>query len=229
VARAGAAPTRTRLLQDQLRAELLAGGLHSGQRLPATALAERFSVSTIVVREALTSLAAEGLVVAEPQVGFRVVELSIERLLDLTSVRTDIDGMAMRKAIRDGDVRWEAAALAAHHTLAATPMRDHAESGLSAEWSQAHREFHRRLVEGCGSPVLLDIRDRLWDATQMYRAISVFGDPGRDRDAATEHRELLDAALDRDADRAVGLLASHIRLTAELVLGQHGAPLARER
>ena len=69
--------TRGKEVYDVLRAELLNGVLNPGDKLPMVELARRFSVSQSVVREALTRLAEQGLVVATPQRGFRVRQLSV--------------------------------------------------------------------------------------------------------------------------------------------------------
>ncbi|HXA91175.1 MAG TPA: GntR family transcriptional regulator, partial [Mycobacterium sp.] len=69
--------TRGAEVFDVLRAELLSGVLKPGVKLLMVELASRFSVSQSVVREALTRLAEQGLVVATPQRGFRVRELSV--------------------------------------------------------------------------------------------------------------------------------------------------------
>jgi DNA-binding GntR family transcriptional regulator len=220
VARSGSAPTRARHVRAELRAELLVGRYQPGERLPVGAIAEHYTVSVTVAREALMMLASDGLVVSEPQTGFRVIELSTEHLADLTSVRVDIDCIALRRSITQAGLPWESAALAAHHTLACTPMYDENGTGVSRAWSTAHTEFHRALVAGCGSQILLELRDRLWDASTLYRSWSAEVHRASGRDVAREHRELLDAALVRDADRACALLAAHISRTTELVLEQ---------
>ncbi|HEY0410171.1 MAG TPA: GntR family transcriptional regulator, partial [Candidatus Dormibacteraeota bacterium] len=68
--------TRTQAVHDELRRELLdlSGQFEPGQRLKLLPLAERFDASLSVVREALTRLAEQGLVVATPQHGFSVRE-----------------------------------------------------------------------------------------------------------------------------------------------------------
>ncbi|MGW4284693.1 GntR family transcriptional regulator [Nocardia sp. NPDC004750] len=216
--RTGSAPTRARQLRDTLRTELLAGRFQPGERLPVNVLAERFEVSVTVAREALTVLSADGLVTSEPQQGFRVVDLSVEHLMDLTSVRVDIECLALRRAVREADLQWESAALAAHHTLASTPLFEADGQGVSHHWSLAHSVFHRALVQGCGSSILLELRDRLWDASTLYRSWSATIDKVYVRDVAVEHRELLDAVLARDADRAAALQATHIRKTTDSIL-----------
>src|SRR5580692_12854706 len=87
---------------DQIRAELLRGSLRPGAPLRTQALSERLGVSGAVVREALTRLSEKGLVVASPQRGFRVMDLSVEHLQDLTNVRAQLESLALAQSIEHG-------------------------------------------------------------------------------------------------------------------------------
>ena len=84
--------TRTEAVYDELRRELLdlSGQFEPGQRLKLLPLAERFDASLSVIREALTRLAGQGLLVATPQRGFSVRELCVADLADLTGVRVQV-------------------------------------------------------------------------------------------------------------------------------------------
>jgi len=117
VAVPAATSTRAEHVHGALRAEILAGRLAPGTRLRLVELAERFSVSQSVVREALTRLAGQEIVVALPQQGFRVASLTLDDLTALTEARMHIEGLVLRLAVQRGDVAWEASAVAAHHRL----------------------------------------------------------------------------------------------------------------
>jgi DNA-binding GntR family transcriptional regulator len=78
--------SRTEEVYKRLRNDLLNGSLRPGERLRVVTLSERFSVSQSVIRESLTRLAEQGLLVANPQRGFRVRELSIDDISDLTKL-----------------------------------------------------------------------------------------------------------------------------------------------
>jgi DNA-binding GntR family transcriptional regulator len=150
----------------------------------------------------------------EDQRGFRVAEVSQEDLTDLTEQRVFIEGQALRLAIERGDLAWESRVLATHHRLAGTPMLEPGTATLTCAWTEAHRDFHRVLVEACGSAWLLRFRDILSDQAERYRRLSARKDP--DRDVAAEHRGIAEAALARTPEQAVQHLAAHYRLTAQL-------------
>src|ERR1700745_4415259 len=118
-----AAPaTRTEQVYDLLRAELLNGGLRPAQELKMGELRETFGVSQSLIRGALTRLTEQGLLVATPQRGFRVRDLSIDDIAELTETRIQIESLALRLAVERGDLQWETGILAAHHRLERTPV-----------------------------------------------------------------------------------------------------------
>ncbi|MBI0537845.1 FCD domain-containing protein [Roseomonas sp. KE2513] len=208
----------TQSVYEQLRADLLACRLWPGDRLKISDLCQSMGVNLGAVREALSRLSSEGLVVAEPQRGFRVAPISATELRDLTEVRIEVEARCLRRSIEVADVRWETAIVAAHHGLTRLPERDPDDpSRANDAWSAQHAAFHRALVAGCGSPWLLRLRDSLYDQSERYRRLSV--PLGRaEREVGREHREIMEAAVSRQADRACALLAEHFRATTLILL-----------
>ncbi|MGW4486448.1 GntR family transcriptional regulator [Amycolatopsis sp. NPDC004368] len=201
--------SRTEEVFETLRAELLGGRFEPGQRMKSQELSTRFGVSMSVVREALTRLAEQGLLVATPQRGFTVRPLSVDDLADLTKVRVQIESLALRQSFELGDLGWETLVLGTHHALERTPVIL-GDGSYNEDWTAAHRAFHRALLAGCASPRLEAIATSLRDSAELYRRWYWALTDDHQRDIAGEHRRLKDYALDRDADHAVGLLAAHI-------------------
>lgn len=216
---AGGSPSLSVAVHADVRALILAGEFAPGARLSPRVLADRFAVSLSVVREALTRLTEQGLVVATPQLGFSVVSLDVADLLDLTRVRVLIEGTAVREAVENADVEFEARVVGAHHRLARTPfLKDVEARTITEEWAVAHQLFHEALISASPSRLLRDMAASLRDRAELYRRWS--GPLGAEqgvRDVAAEHRALMDAALDHDAERAQALLAEHLNLTTSLL------------
>ncbi len=202
--------TRGAQVYDVLRSELLNGVLCPGTKLRMVELARRFEVSQSVVREALTRLAEQGLVVASPQRGFRVRELSVGDIAGLTESRLEIESVALRLAIERGDVLWETQIVAAHHLLERTPVL--ADNGqVNEQWVVNHRDFHQALTAGCNNARLQGVVRALRDSAELYRRWWwALPTDGR-RDVAAEHRHLKDLTLARDADAAIDALTYHIK------------------
>jgi DNA-binding GntR family transcriptional regulator len=214
---------------EQLRADILSCRLLPGSKLKIQELCSRYAVGLGAIREALSRLTSEGLVVAEPQRGFRAAPISPEDLTDLTRVRVEIDSLCLRKAIENGDVDWEARLVAAFHRLSRTPERVAGDPTRSSEeWAEAHAAFHSALVDGCGSPWLMRLHGQLYDQSERYRRLSVSVAPRR-RDIGDEHQKILDAVLARDADKAVKLLTQHLGATTAILLDADLAELPKRQ
>jgi DNA-binding GntR family transcriptional regulator len=222
--------TQADQIHHRLRAEILTGRLIPGARIRMNDVAEEHEVSMGAVREALSRLAAEHMVIAAAQRGYTVATLSVSELTDLTNTRIAIEQLCLRGAIREGGVEWEAALLASHHRLqrlSEVELSDR--SRISEDWSRAHGDFHLALVSSCRSAWLHKFRASLYLQTERYRQLSI---PLRtiDRNVAGEHQALCDAALARDAAVACELMRTHLLKTTEILLDSPllAAPLEAE-
>jgi DNA-binding GntR family transcriptional regulator len=213
------AVTRTERVFSALRGDILGGVFAPGQRLPFADLRERYSCSAGVAREALLRLSEQGLALAEPQQGFRVTEVSVTDLADLTEARIEIETLVLSLAIKADGVAWESQVLAAHHRLERTPQQDpsHAKR-FSEEWAAAHAAFHDSLLAACPNVRLRSIAGSLRDSAELYRRWSLPIGHDDDRDVAGEHKALLGAALEGNWRRASGVLTEHIRRTTRVLL-----------
>ena len=193
-----------------LKAEILACTLAPDEKLHIGNLAKRFNVSIAAVREALSRLVADGLVVARDQQGFRVSPASIGDLSDLTQTRIEIECLALRRAIERGGADW-----ADQVESAWRAMLDHRPG--DDEWPALHERFHVTLISACGLDWLMRFRSVLFEQTERYRALSrTRATPTRD--IHVEHHAIVEATLARDADKATELLTAHFARTRDLAI-----------
>ena len=220
VARGAGQQTRSEAVHDRIRADILGGQLRPGQRLKFPELSERYGVSTGAIREALLKLVARNLVSSEAHHGFQVTDVTARGLADLTDARTEIESLALSRAISEGDLAWQAQVLAAHHTFEQTPRGDGDQP--SEDWLIAHADFHTALLAGCANPRLRDLAASLREEAELYRRWSrpAPADPHRWTGQALheEHRDLLDAVMARDGERADTTLRRLIGFTSGMVL-----------
>jgi DNA-binding GntR family transcriptional regulator len=210
--------SRTAEVYESLRADLLSCRLRPGQRLNIGDLSQALSVSLGAVREALSRLTSEGLVVAEPQRGFTVAAISASDLVDLTHVRIDIEVQCLRRAIAVGGIDWETRLVASHHQLSRTaPAAADDPSRVADEWAHLHATFHEALVTACDSPWLLRLRRTLFDHSERYRRLSL---PlaKHPRRVDQEHAKLVEAALARKPDVAAAVMTAHLNATTDTLL-----------
>ena len=178
-------------------------------------LRKRFNTASSPVREALNRLLSEGFVALEEQKGFRVAPVSAEELKELVKTRCWIDGLAIRESIERFDLAWEENLILALHHLSRTHRGESGQAETS-EWESRHKDFHMALIDGCGSRWITRISGQLFDAAERYRLLAL--EQVLERNELQEHRDLVDACINRDADRAIVLLAHHYNQTFEAIV-----------
>ncbi|WP_395336363.1 FCD domain-containing protein [Novosphingobium sp. BL-8H] len=215
----GSPKSQTSMAYESIRNDIIAGLHEPGKKLKIQDLAAELGVAPGAVREALSRLVPEELVISRDQRGFVVAPLSIDDLVDLTDLRCEIEAIALRRSVANGDVDWEVRLISAAHRLRALPhpvpgkgMR----SDATTEWLQRHAEFHAALVSACGSRRLMALHAQLYEQSERYRVMSALVETHRN--VGDEHQHLVDLALARDADRLVELMSNHIRLTTDLIV-----------
>jgi DNA-binding GntR family transcriptional regulator len=191
-----------------IRSDIIFGRLAPGLRLGLERLAIAYSTSVSTLREILSRLSSEGLVIAEGQRGFQVAPVSAEGFQDVAAMRLLLEKYALPMSFAAGDLEWESRVVAAYHKLAHMERRMLAgERDQTEQWKRYDREFHRVLVEACGSETLLDLYDGVFDHYLRYQIVAVVF---RGAVAAEEHRLLRDCALARDATQACEVLTRHV-------------------
>lgn len=203
---------------ERLRNDILECRLEPGARLRIAELREKYEIGISPLREALMRLTSEGLVELEDHRGFRVTPVSKEKLLDITFMRKELEGKAIRLSIEHGDAQWQADVVAAFDVLSQLSATD----GVGVpepEWEQAHRRFHAVLGQACGSDWLVHFRTLLYDQWDRYRRLWFrVRDANPTRDIHSEHRQLMEAVVDRDADAAVFHMQRHISASTRVLL-----------
>ncbi|WP_323039226.1 GntR family transcriptional regulator [Gemmobacter sp.] len=201
---------------QQLRADIVACRHLPGSKLVISDLVARMGFSLGAVREALSRLTSEGLVVAETNKGFQVAPITQADLEDLTRTRSLIEIECLRDAIAHGDVKWEAGIIASLFELSRTPQ--YLDGAINEGWADAHARFHRALVAACTSPAMLRIREALYSQSERYRRASQPADQEAARDVATEHQAIADATIARDTEAAAEAMRQHLRLTTRILI-----------
>jgi GntR family carbon starvation induced transcriptional regulator len=216
-ARAGGAATLTEALHERLRHDIILGVLPPAAKLKLEKLSKAYDVSVNTLRETLSRLASDGLVVAEGQKGFAVLPVSDEDLRDITEMRQLLECHALKQSIAAADIDWEGRVVGAYHKLSKVEALVEAEPETYGEpWERANQEFHEALVSNCRSRWLRLYLRAMYDHSRRYRMLSLKTKPFPRSQSAEEHRRILDASIKRDADQAAGLLADHILKAAQL-------------
>jgi DNA-binding GntR family transcriptional regulator len=199
----------------RIRADIMALKLPPGARVSVDSLARALAVSQTPIREALSMLEAEGLVVRRQFSGYQTApRLSRARLDELFEFRLLIEPHAARKAalamgskdmvaLRSIAVRMDARARARSST-------DH------EDFADTDTAFHHRIVQAAGNGLIAESLTRLHIHVQIFR--SSFGG-AMAAEAVAEHARILDAILARDGDGAEGAMRDHIERSWQRMRG----------
>lgn len=193
---------------ESIRHDIIFGKLAPNTKLKLGAMKIAYGASIPTLRETLNRLSSEGFVVAEEQRGFYVAPVSKTDLREIADLRILLECTALRLSIAKGDTEWEGKVVAAHHKLHRMEQKmkagDHSEIEL---WKRYDWEFHQTLILACGSANLLRLHSIIFDKYLRYQMqVLTF----RGASAVREHKQLYEAALDRDAERADKVLRVHV-------------------
>lgn len=193
---------------DRIRTDILFGRLKPGARLKLDQLRSDYAVSVSTLREILSRLASERLVVAEGQKGFQVAPISAANLKEIAALRQVLECRALEQSFAAGDMEWEARVVAAHHRLARVEEKmAKGECSETKTWKLFDWEFHQALISACGSKLLIETHAAVFDKYLRYQMIAL---SYRGTIAAREHALLRDHAIARDAPQACEVLRLHV-------------------
>ncbi|MCU1410977.1 MAG: hypothetical protein JWR04_1684 [Rhodoglobus sp.] len=193
---------------EQLKRDISAGDLGPGFPLVEGTLAETFGVSRTPVREALTRLEQDGLVIRTDR-GLVVRERSPEEILDIYEVRILLAGLGARQAA------------ARRSMLDLIRMRTRLEALAQADPQdltailQANRTFHRSVWKASHNAPVEEVMDRLNYQISARYPMTTLSVPGRLEKTLEEHGRLVDAIEAQDTDLAGELATAHFRATRD--------------
>lgn len=175
-------------------------------------LALQLGMSRTPVREALIRLEREGLVEIVPRRGMRVVPISLSDMREIYEVITCLEA---RAAERLAGRKPAPADIQPMIDAAAAMERALAENDLSA-WAAADEHFHTHLLEACGNRRLAQMAGTIADQVHRARMATLRMRPLPSR-SNEDHRNLIEAVLAGDAQKAYDIHHGHRRRAMELL------------
>jgi DNA-binding GntR family transcriptional regulator len=209
------APIARRTLHDEVvtrvRDMIIEGQLAAGQRVNEVALGQRLGVSRTPLREAIKTLASEGLVEIVPARGAVVRTLTLKDLADSLAVLKALEQAAARQ-ICAGAPEAALVELAALH--GAMMERYAARDRLA--YFKLNQEIHSAIARLSGNAVLATLHTQLQSRMRRVRFIGHEG-PEKWAAAVAEHEEMAAALARRDAVAAVEVIGRHLDAAIERV------------
>ena len=209
------APIEKQTLHDQVanqfRDLIIEGHLEPGSRIDETALVDQLGVSRTPFREALRTLAAEGLVVIRPSRGATVRKLSPDEVFSMLEVLAEIERLGGRLACDRASEAEVAMLLDIHHRMMALyAKRDR------LAYYKLNQLFHTRVAAASQNPTLIEVQGNIQARLKRIRFV---GNRNEDAwaDAVADHEEMAAALRAGDGDRLGDMLALHLTRTWDRV------------
>ncbi|WP_286261375.1 GntR family transcriptional regulator [Thalassotalea atypica] len=192
---------------EQIQNAIVEGVIAAGSKISEPELAKKFQISRSTLREALNRLEKCHLIVRKANVGSRVVECTIEGLLEIYIVREALEGMACRQAAQnmtDEEIANMKTMLETHSQ--AKDLKD----GVAYYQEEGDLDFHYKVILGSHNKELINILcGQLYHLVRMYRCQFGMNSPRATR-AFDEHSRIIEAIADRDGELAEMLMRRHI-------------------
>ncbi len=192
-------------IEEQVRNAIVDGFLKPGDHLVESAIAEQLQLSRAPVREALSALEREGIIVYFPRRGYFVVEFTPKDIEEIYSLRLLLEIGALRRAIHnfsEGDIQ---------------KMQEIVDTlgQIEERWEQSRianldLSFHELICNAADNQRLYSVWDRMRMQTWMLMGMTTRTHFDRPQNHKQFHQKILDAILDKDLERAEALLSEHI-------------------
>jgi DNA-binding GntR family transcriptional regulator len=204
-----------------LRAAILAGEYAPKQRLVEVDLCERFGTSRFVLRAALQELAAQGLVEFQRNRGARIREVSLPEAIEITEIRTLLEGLLAARAA-ERVTTSESAAL----RQVVKDMRTAVGTSELLAYSELNGRLHSLIRDLADHQTASRLLRQLRDQTLRHQ-FSLSLVPGRPAVSLPQHEAIVAAIVARDPERAEQAMQSHLQSVIEALRALSVAAMQR--
>jgi DNA-binding GntR family transcriptional regulator len=198
---------------ERLRLLIDSGELAPGTRLNEIELCNTMGVSRTPLREAIRSLATEGLIELQPNRGAIVSIVSQEDVTEILPIMASLEGLGGRLAAMHMDQIKIAQVRKIHDQ-----MISHYKNNEVAEYFETNRLIHELITEGSGNQTLVDTINSLSAKVRRARFTAQMTQESWDK-AVSEHEEMIAALEAQDPDRLEAILVQHIETKRATILG----------
>ena len=193
-----------RRIEAELMEEIAAGELAPGTRLDEVSLAARFKASRTPVREALSRLTAQGILVQGEKRGVFVAEYSLEELAQIFEAMHEIEAACARIAAQRLNFLSKTEIETAQAACVAA-----AEAGDRAAYLRANEAFHMAIYRATGNPHMAEIAAEFRQRTGPFRA-KKFASKADLIASAQSHQDLIDDIFSEDTSKATSGMRDHM-------------------
>lgn len=200
-------PARERVA-SVLRKAILSKELEEGSIITLDGIASQLEVSNTPVREAFQMLAREGLIKQRPNKGAEVQGISRKFIRDHYETRAVLEAACAGAVCRNGA---DTSAIESAHYKSKEALA----AGDSSTYSNYNQAFHFALWEAAGNDKIKALLAEMWNGLSMGHKVT---EEEYAKISMTEHEQIVDALLKRDAGQAERLMYGHIMRSLENIL-----------
>lgn len=206
--------TLTEQAVDSIRLEIVEGSLIPGQLYTGSEIALKLGVSRTPVREALMELARRGMVRIEDKKGFRVLNTSVETLIQVFQVRVMLEVPLSRLATMRKNH-----SSSAQFESSVEQFRAAAESGDPDAVLRADRDFHQNLLAGSGNEKALTMLQEQRDFV-LSTGVGTVPTSRSAMECFDDHADIISGYREGNAQAVERAVFRHITNTARILIHQ---------
>lgn len=196
--------TAVQRIESALMEDIASGVLRPGERLDEVTLTERFGVSRTPVREALTRLTAQEILVLGEKRGVRVAEYSREELAQIFEAMHEIEATCARIAAQRLSLLSRSEIERAQSECVSA-----AETGDLHAYLRANERFHQAIYRATGNPYIAGIASDFRRKTGPFRA-KKFASKADLVASAKSHEDLIASIFSEDSMAASNGMRAHM-------------------
>jgi DNA-binding GntR family transcriptional regulator len=202
------------IVYEELKREILVGEIAPGTRMMEIELADEMGVSRTPVREAIRKLEKEGLVTIEPRKGAYASDVSIKDMVDVLEVREDLEAMAAAMAAQKVNKDEKQALIEA-----TMEYKEAVESERTEDIIRCDEKFHQLIVNCSGNKTLVQLFSQVQELALRFRYL-YYDDFSRYERMPMEHREIEEAILSGDYEKARVAAGEHVKKLKQFVIDE---------
>ncbi len=192
------------IVYEQLRKAILEGTIKPGERIVENEYADMLNISRTPVREALRKLEIEGFVEYIPRKGVIVKGFSLKDIIEIFEIRKALECLAVKHVVENiSDEEIEALK---------EIIKKMEEAGKEDNYERIVdicQHFHQSILDASSMPRLQSMISTLQEYLERFKRVTLAKDTRR-TSAIKEHKEIMQAIIEKDVSKAEELTIKHI-------------------
>ena len=190
---------------DSIRNAIIRGDFKMGQSVTEAALSEALKISKTPVREALSKLESEGLVLSEKNKGYRIFSMTRDEYVELSELRFALEAQALRY----GFARNHSFLINELKDLL-VKMEDYLEKSDREIYQTLDNDFHHVFFKACGNKAITKLYDKHQSVIVATRLRNLKKEKITKHVSFDQHKLMLHLLENNDLDEAIKILEGHI-------------------